>query len=132
MYRSPIDMLITDIQHQIAQQQDEEVYKAVVSVGINVDKEELLRALRYDRDQYEKGFADGKADALRWIPVTERLPEMRDDGFADAFLVTDGSLAHIAYFVDGNWIFTDNGQMKEPMFYDVTHWQYLSQPPKGE
>lgn len=132
MYRPPIDMLITDIQHQIAQQQDEEVYKAVVSVGINVDKEELLRALRYDRDQYEKGFADGKADALRWIPVTERLPEMRDDGFADAFLVTDGSLAHIAYFVDGNWIFTDNGQMKEPMFYDVTHWQYLSQPPKGE
>ena len=131
MYRPPIDMLITDIQHQIAQQQDEEVYKAVVSVGINVDKEELLRALRYDRDQYEKGFADGKADALRWIPVTERLPEMRDDGFADAFLVTDGSLAHIAYFVDGNWIFTDNGQMKEPMFYDVTHWQYLPQPPKG-
>ena len=67
-----------------------------------------------------------------WISVKDRLPEMRDDGFADAFLVTDGSLAHIAYFVDGEWIFTDNGQMKEPMFYDVTHWQYLPQPPKGE
>ena len=67
-----------------------------------------------------------------WISVKDRLPKMRDDGFADAFLVTDGSLAHIAYFVDGEWIFTDNGQMKEPMFYDVTHWLCLPQPPKGE
>lgn len=67
-----------------------------------------------------------------WISVDDRLPEMRDDGFVDAFLVTNGSLDHIAYFVDGAWIFTDNGQMKEPMFYDVTHWQYLPQPPKGE
>ena len=63
MYKSPIDMLIADIQHQIAEQQDEEIYKAVVSVGINVDKDELLRALQYDRGQYEKGYADGKVDA---------------------------------------------------------------------
>lgn len=67
-----------------------------------------------------------------WISVKDGLPKMRDDGFADAFLVTDGNLAHIAYFVDGEWIFTDNGQMKEPMFYDVTHWCCLPQPPKGE
>jgi hypothetical protein len=44
MYRSPIDVLISVIQHQIAEQQDNEVYKAVVSVGINVDKDELIRA----------------------------------------------------------------------------------------
>ena len=67
-----------------------------------------------------------------WTSVNDRLPQMRDDGFADAFLVTDGILVHIAYFVDGEWIFTDNGQMKEPMFYDVTHWLCLPQPPKGE
>lgn len=64
MYKSPIDMLVADIQHQIAQQQDEKVYKAVVSVGINVDKEELLRALKYDRDQYNRGHLDGYADAM--------------------------------------------------------------------
>ena len=64
MYKSPIETLIADIQHQIAVQQDEEIYKAVVSVGINVDKEELLRALHYDREQYEKGYADGKVDAM--------------------------------------------------------------------
>ena len=29
---------------------------------MNVDKAELLRALSYDRDQYEKGYADGYED----------------------------------------------------------------------
>ena len=57
-----------------------------------------------------------------WTSVKDRLPQIRDDGFADAFLVPDGSLAHIAYFVEGEWIFTDKGEMKEPMFYEVTHW----------
>jgi DNA-directed RNA polymerase subunit RPC12/RpoP len=29
-----------------------------------VDREEVLRALRYDRQQYDKGFFDGKAAAV--------------------------------------------------------------------
>ena len=64
MYNSPIETLIADIQHQIAVQQEDEVYKAVVSVGINVDKKELIRALQYDRQQYDIGYADGKRDAI--------------------------------------------------------------------
>ena len=67
MYKSPIDVMIADIQHQIAQQQDEEIYKAVVSVGINVDKDELIRALRYDRDRYEEGYRDGRLSAMEEI-----------------------------------------------------------------
>lgn len=34
------------------------VLKAVQKVGINVDKEELLKALIYDRRQYDKGYED--------------------------------------------------------------------------
>jgi rubrerythrin len=64
MYKSPVEMLIADIQHQIAKEQDEEIYKAVVHYAINVDKEELIRALKYDRDQYERGYADGRSDAV--------------------------------------------------------------------
>ena len=64
MYKSPIEMFMSDIQHQIEKQKDDEIYKAVVSVGINVDKEELLRALRYDRQQYEQGFLAGKAATM--------------------------------------------------------------------
>ena len=64
MYKSPIELIITDIQHQIVKEQDEEIYKAVVNYIPNVDNEELLKALRYDRQQYEKGYADGKRDAM--------------------------------------------------------------------
>jgi hypothetical protein len=31
---------------------------------VTVDRAELLRALKYDRCQYDKGFADGKAAAM--------------------------------------------------------------------
>lgn len=32
---------------------------------ISVDKEELIRALQYDRDQYEKGYADAMDSIVR-------------------------------------------------------------------
>ena len=63
MYKPPIELLVTDIQNQIIKQQDEEIYKAVLHFVPNVDKDELLRALKHDRYQYEKGYADGKRDA---------------------------------------------------------------------
>lgn len=34
------------------------IMKAVREVGVIVDKEELLKALQYDRLQYRKGYAD--------------------------------------------------------------------------
>lgn len=63
---------------------DGQILKAVQNVGIDVDKSELLRALKYDRNQYEKGYEDGKAIS-QWIPVSERLPE---DGFECEYLLT--------------------------------------------
>ena len=103
-------------------------------------KEKLVEIIQNSVGGCARHWAEVIADGLiangvtvqEWISVKDRLPKIRDDGFVDAFLVTDGSLAHIAYFVDGEWIFTDNGEMKQPMFYDVTHWCYLPQPPKGE
>ena len=56
MYKSPIDIYLDEMHTKI----DDGVYGAVQNYGINVDKDELLKALRYDRQQYEKGFADGK------------------------------------------------------------------------
>ena len=68
----------------------------------------------------------------KWIPVTERLPERNDDGTLNAVLVSNGAIQHIAYFTTDEFYFTENGEMKEPMFYDVTHWMPLPEPPKGE
>ena len=67
-----------------------------------------------------------------WVSVDDRLPEYSNDGFADAVLVTDGFVQHMAYFVGGEWRFAESGEIKEPMWYRITHWMPLPQPPKGE
>ena len=66
-----------------------------------------------------------------WISVKDRLPEYSNDGFADAVLVTDGFLQHMAYFVGGEWRFAESGEIKEPMWYRITHWMPLPPLPKG-
>ena len=55
MYESPIEIIQTEMQMQM----DKGILKAVQGVGINVDKEELVKALAYDREQYVKGYKDG-------------------------------------------------------------------------
>ena len=67
-----------------------------------------------------------------WISVDDRLPEDSNDGFADAVLVTDGFVQHMAYFVGGEWRFAESGEIKEPMWYRITHWMPLPERPKGE
>ena len=69
MYESPIKIITGKIQTQI----DDEIYRAVQNVGINIDKEELLKALEYDRGQYEEGFREGEKHTMRQIK--DLLPE---------------------------------------------------------
>ena len=69
MRMPPIEIIQTQIQMKM----EDEIMKAVQNVGIQVDKEELLKALKYDREQYEKGYQDG-LNADRWIPCHEKLP----------------------------------------------------------
>ena len=64
MYDSPIDLYISDIHNQIVAQQDEQIYQAVVHFFPDVKRDELLKAIQYDREQYDKGYADGKRDAM--------------------------------------------------------------------
>ena len=130
MYKSPIDILVYDRQHQIEKQQDEEIYKAVMSVGINVDKEELIRALAYDRYQYMKGYTEGLEDATpRWIPVTERLPEK---GVLVLCIGARGGMflgGSPSLFSDGTAYFcVPNARSCRY----ATYWMPLPEPPKGE
>lgn len=60
MYESPIHVYHADIQHKI----EGEILTAVMKVGVTVDKDELLRALQYDRGQYDRGYADAKAEIV--------------------------------------------------------------------
>jgi hypothetical protein len=71
MYESPFDMVMTplstiyeEVKKDIDSQIIESVLNATRAVNVTVDKEELLRALRYDRGQYDKGYADAKAEIV--------------------------------------------------------------------
>lgn len=57
MYKSPID--IETETGNIQMQVDGLICRAVQTIKVNVDKEELLKALQYDRGQYDKGYKDG-------------------------------------------------------------------------
>ena len=68
MYESPIKMIVDNIQTQMIQQEEEQLLVQVQkSLGFDIDKNELLKVLKYDRDQYEKGYKDGKNDVLNKI-----------------------------------------------------------------
>ena len=55
-YRSPIEMIVSDM----VMKAEDQAMHAVWNVGVNVDKEELVKALAYDRDQYAAGYRYAK------------------------------------------------------------------------
>ena len=61
MYQGPIRLIYREAQQQI----ENSVLTAVQKIGVDVDKDELLRALAYDRWQYEKGRADALESIVR-------------------------------------------------------------------
>ena len=68
-YESPITVMFNNIGSTI----DNYVITQIEEVGVVVDKEELIRALNYDRDQYSKGLEEG----LRAASTDELLAELK-------------------------------------------------------
>lgn len=78
-YSSPIQLILSDIQMKL----EDNVCEAVQSVGVNVDKDELIKALQYDREQYAKGFTDGYKQGIEMGKsiVIEELKRSIEIGF---------------------------------------------------
>ena len=81
-YISPIELIQDDplahLTQRILDKTDEVIYQTVLNTGVNVDKDELVKALQYDRQQYEQGYKDGyyagKEDSRKhgqWIIARE-------------------------------------------------------------
>ena len=60
MYSSPIELIYQDLETSF----EDKVLKATQAVDIQVNKDELIKALQFDRQQYDTGYIDGKAEAL--------------------------------------------------------------------
>lgn len=77
-YQSPIEMVFDDLKMQ----QEDYIMKAIINAKIDVNKYELIRALQYDRDQYEKGRSDGinefilKLKEFNWGAYFSELSEI--------------------------------------------------------
>lgn len=64
MYESPIKLFTTDpIIETLKNEADDLIVRAVSRADVQVDREELIHALHYDRGQYDRGYYDGKMAA---------------------------------------------------------------------
>ena len=62
-WESPIDSEIKRITREINDKQEDAFVQVLkTDYGITVDKQELIKALSYSKEQYDKGYEDGKAE----------------------------------------------------------------------
>lgn len=93
-YKSPIDIIRT----QTITAEDDLVYKAVLNVDVKVDKDELIKALAYDRGQYLKGYQDRDDQIVRcrncWKRDYDNCPFSEYLGFTpdDDWYCADGEV----------------------------------------
>lgn len=59
MYQSPIEIITNQIADKVINDLNQKVFTAVERIGININPTELIKALAYDREQYERGYRDG-------------------------------------------------------------------------
>lgn len=81
MYESPITLMVQKMAEQVAKELDEATFKAVELVMPTVNQEELIRALKYDREQYDKGYTDGKRDAMNELVRCKDCKHSFEDDF---------------------------------------------------
>lgn len=62
-YESPVKVYQSEMQTAL----ENNVMSVAQRIGIDIDKEELLRALAYDRDQYKEGYEAGYKRAIKDI-----------------------------------------------------------------
>ena len=125
MYKPPIEIIQHRANYDCSKQLDEAVFTAVVRADIHVERDELIKALQYDRDQYQKGFEDGKSFASQWISVKGRLPEEEKEVLC--YLGNSiAKLTVVSFRRRGEWYF-DGWPCPT-----VTHWMPLPEPPKED
>jgi len=79
-YESPITMMASQMETKI----ENDTMSVIQQYGIDVDKDELIKALNYDRQQYEKGYKDrGEMIVPVALMVTEPYRVHRITGYLD-------------------------------------------------
>ena len=98
-YESPIKVAIG----QMRIEQENGIVKAIQEQGITVDKDELIKALQYDRGQYDKGYINGYN--RKASDVAEKIFAEIDKRFEALlkFYPCNGEFEDAKKFVDFHW-----------------------------
>lgn len=66
-YNCPIKMLVGDMKSEFYKSVEDAMFCEIKqTIGYDIDKEELIKALNYDRHQYEEGYQAGKRDSMKF------------------------------------------------------------------
>lgn len=79
MYQSPIEIITNQIAEKVINDLNQKVFTAVERIGININPEELIKALAYDRKQYECGYRDGYMAGQLTSYVIENAQERKNN-----------------------------------------------------
>ena len=82
-YRCPVNIfLVDDIISEMSKTIDDSIVTTInQSIGTRVDKEELIKALNYDRDQYNRGYNDAKEELIKIGKWINRRVITKDNSF---------------------------------------------------
>ena len=139
-YHPPIEVYMGDMDavsftKKVNEEIDNEIcYEIRQKFCVDGSKEELMKALNYDRHQYEAGYRDGLNDGLekseeKWIPVTERMPEETGFYLCTLPMHLEEPQVDICIFnkASGTFLIEDGTE------YYVSAWMLLPKPyEKGE
>lgn len=67
MYEPPVTVLQKYSMKEVSEAIDDYIFNYITEIGVDVNKDELIKALKYDRDQYDKGFKDGRDSTKKEI-----------------------------------------------------------------
>lgn len=106
----------------------------VPEVALSEEKlAEIREAMKYGRIMTSGEEPSIEVVQQRWIPVTERLPDVwqhlgDDDHIGepiDFIVFINGALVPTSLWFNGESFFDESGNL-----YNVTHWQPMPEPPK--
>lgn len=118
MYKSPIELIISEMQTNLVEEKERRILKGVQNIGINVDKDELVKALAYDRDQYKKGYADRDDEIVRCKDCKHRQEDECPMFFEEQIDIDEGDGYHDTDYIYHDYTRDDGycswGERREP------------------
>lgn len=124
MWESPINIYET-VSDMVEKEIDGNIIVEIKKqLGIDINKEELIKALQYDRNQYDKGYQDG-LNADRWISVDDKLPKE----VSTILVLLKNGFVTIARYRFGEFIPTSNLFDKFVENNPILSWQPLPKAP---